>query len=256
MSRYLLLVFVALRLDAQLATDTLRLRASLLAARSAEELAPAPYAALRRQYFAWIDARVRKGQSTDQMNRELRPAGLFVVVDSEDDRRPGVIESLGSQRVSHAPELQAVTVIIHRAMACNWDASVLLYDRDTRLRVATVRAVDDARTEPYSLLAFDAKRQAAGELLIGSLWVVSNCTSTWNGQRLRIDRAGSGGNALLLERDLHAQLQDNEEAVVKEGRVRFLYNGAVLDGDILSTATVANYGIAGDTVTRERPPSP
>ncbi|MBL8212566.1 MAG: hypothetical protein JNK87_17760, partial [Bryobacterales bacterium] len=212
-----------------------------------------PYAQLRQEYFAWIDTRVQDRRSTSQMNSESRGAALFVVVNSEDDRRPGVIEPLRARQVAQAPELLAVEVTIHRAMACNWDVSVLLYDRNTRRRVATLRAVADVRTEPYSVLALDAKRQASGELVVGSLWAVSNCTSTWNGQRLRMDRIGSGGSRLLLERDLEAQLQENEKVVVKEGQVRFLYNGAVGDGDILSTEIVANYRVTGDTVTREPP---
>ncbi|MBL8209947.1 MAG: hypothetical protein JNK87_04515, partial [Bryobacterales bacterium] len=82
-----LLVILVLRLDAQLATDTLRLRASLMAARETQELAPLPYAQLRQEYFAWIDTRVQDRRSTSQMNSESRGAALFVVVNSEDDRR-------------------------------------------------------------------------------------------------------------------------------------------------------------------------
>ena len=55
----------------------------------------------------------------------------------------------------------------------------------------------------YHLSGLDAVRRGmAGEWLVASSWTVSNCTSVWNGKRVRIDILREAGIKNLIAKDL------------------------------------------------------
>lgn len=59
--------------------------------------------------------------------------------------------------------------------------------------------------------------------------MASNCTSTWNGKHIRIDRLRGGVMQPVLARDLNAQDQDGESVPVRiDGDVvTFAYQGGI-----------------------------
>jgi hypothetical protein len=248
-----LLLLLIPTLRAALAPDTVQLRASLTAVHGLRAIDKATYARLREQYFAWVDTRIRQRRPIAQMNAELQGAGLFPAGLAEDDRRIGHLEPIATPPVRHAPGLLALQVTMHREPACGWDHTVLLYSRQTRQRIATLRAGGEEEALAYGLLGIDAAWQA-GALLTGTHWVASNCTSSWNIQRVRIDRRETSGKiTTLLQKAVHAQLFDAERVDVLPNLVRFHYNGAVGDGEIISTPVIAAYRLTPAGIKRVAP---
>ncbi|MGA2324889.1 MAG: hypothetical protein ABSH05_01245 [Bryobacteraceae bacterium] len=91
---------------------------------------------------------------------------------------------------------------------------------------------------------------------MASDWVASNCTSVWNGKRIRIDRLKGLWLENVLARRLYARDREASQNVapwVRGDVVTFWYQGSLGDADILSGPAIARYRVAGDRAIRERP---
>ena len=87
------------------------------------------------------------------------------------------------------------------------------------------------------------------ERFFASGWVVSNCTSNWNGKRVGIDRWKNSVVRGVLVRDLAAKDSAEGESIsapVERDVVTFRYSGAIGDVDLLSGPAIARYRIVGD----------
>jgi hypothetical protein len=97
---------------------------------------------------------------------------------------------------------------------------------------------------------------SAGERIVASGWTISNCTSTWNGKRIRIDRLKGSSIEHVLARGLDAKDRDegdNVAAQVERDVVTFWYQGGIDDGDLLSGPAIARYQIISDRAVLTSP---
>lgn len=224
---------------------------------------------LQDAYLRWIDEEIGAGHTVKDLNRSLEAAGL-VYRDRAGSRshaeeigasRAGFVGPLEEVVLPRARALFAVSVPLELGAGCQFETTVLLYDRRTRRREAAVRAHGKEAGPAMYLSAIDiiaSKDAGIGESegwLVASSWVASGCASVWNGKTIRIDRLSHGGARPLLVRDLRAKFREPVSVAVQwqRGIATFDYEGAISDSDLLSVAAIARYRIDGDRVNQETP---
>ena len=221
----------------------------------------AEYARFQTQYLEWIDVRMRAARTTDSMNRELTAAGLFPPptgpTDPDLESNAGYLDEISTRQIRGASDLVAIGAGIYKGAGCALDETVILYQREPLRRLARINAAPERNDYPYYLSGLAAgEKGASGERLVASGWVVSNCTSTWNGKRIRIDRLKGHLIDNVLARDVAAQDRegsDNVAAWTRGDLVTFWYQGATGDVDLASGPAIARYRVVGDRAVRERP---
>ena len=241
--------------------DTVRLAAHLKAVRGEKLLLPAEYASIRKEYLDWIDVRVKAGDGTERMNRELGDAGLFTswgdMVAEASKSHAGYLEKISAKPVRGAGDILALEAGIYEGTGCSLDVTAVLYQRDPLTRLAQIDAAPEEPKYAFRLSGLDAGwKDANGERLVASGWVASNCTSNWNGKRIRIDRVNGPSPRSVLAQSLIAKDRYKAEDVaarVQGHVVTFWYEGSISDDAMLHTASVARYRIAGDLAVREAP---
>ena len=143
-------------------------------------------------------------------------------------------------------------------LGCALDVTAVVYDRRSHSRIAQVTGGEPGSRYAYRRSGVDVGAASAnGQRLIATGWVISNCTSTWNGKRVRIDRSRDGSHQELLMRDVAAQDRGPEEedvsARVEGGLVTFFYQGAIGDTVMLSGPSILRYRISKSGVIRATP---
>jgi hypothetical protein len=260
-----LFLMVASSTLAETLPDTTHLTDHLNALRGKKALTAEEYRSLQTEYMDWIDARVRAGVSIEIMNAELREADLFYhwidsadrIADESSQSRAGYLEPISTRPLRGAAELLAVKAAIYKGIGCDLEMTVALYEKDSLKRVGLLEA-DPADSEPsYHLSGIDGvRRGAAGEWLIASGWTASNCSSAWNGKRVRIDVVSSAEVKNLVAKDLYARDRDRVEDVavwVQRDVVSFWYEGGLRNEDLLSVPGILRYRVTGDLAVREGP---
>jgi hypothetical protein len=154
-------------------------------------------------------------------------------------------------------DLLVIVAGIYKGNACSLDTTAVIYQRAPLKRLAILSAETGEFLYAYHLSGLATSGQSAsGERLFASGWVVSNCTSNWNGKRIRIDRARDSVTTGILVRDLEAKDSDEGESVradITRDIVTFRYNGAIGDPDLLSGPAVARYRVERDRAVRIAP---
>jgi hypothetical protein len=100
------------------------------------------------------------------------------------------------------------------------------------------------------------EKDASGARIVASGWVYSNCTSVWNGKRIRIDRLKASSVENILARSLSARDREAGENVapwVRGDVVTFWYDGGLPDAEMMSTPAIARYRVAENRAVREPP---
>lgn len=243
------------------ASDTANLAASFKAVRGEKWLRNAQYRSLQREYLAWIDARLKTGGTADSMNRELRGAGFFPrqldVADELDANHVGYLEPISPRRIRSGADVFVIAVAVYKGIGCNDDETAVLYQRRPLKRLAYLNA--DESQNAYYLSGVDVGGEdSTGERIVATGWVASNCTSTWNGKRIRIDLLRGSSVERLFARELDAQdrAEGEGESVaprVARGVVTFRYQGGIGDAVLLSGASVARYQIIKGRAVLESP---
>ena len=134
--------------------------------------------------------------------------------------------------------------------------TAVVYERGSLTKLAEINAGPGAPDYAYYLSAMDISgKDATGRRLAASGWVISNCTSTWNGKRIRIDQLKGSSTKNILTRGLHAHDRDGESvaAQVQRDIVTFRYDGGIGDSDLLWTSAVARYRIEQSHAVRDTP---
>ena len=265
---YLLLV-AAGSVAAATESDTGQLAAHLKSLRGHPQLSREEYRDLRNEYLAWIDTRVRAGRHADDINQELKDAGLLFQwlrnIVSDDDLKEskrqmfeshaGWVEGARERAIRNSNDLFVVEATIDQGV-CAEDVTASLYEKKSLRRVAEINAGSGSDEHGYYLLSIDAGgRGSDGMRIVASRWVASNCMSRWNGELIRIDRLDGASVRNLLSRDLYAAVDGNDDvsAEVRSNVVTFRYDGGIGDMDLLSASAIARYRVTGDEVTREAP---
>jgi hypothetical protein len=141
-------------------------------------------------------------------------------------------------------------------MGCSLDVTAVLYRRMPLTRLGYLTATAGAMDAHYLSGLDVGGPDANGERLVASGWVASNCTSTWNGKQIRVDRVNGRSVESILARDLAAQDREPAEAVsawVQRDVVTFWYQGGLFDPGLISTPAIARYRIVGGRAVRETP---
>lgn len=211
---------------------------------------------------------MKAGVPVDAMNAELKAAGLFVswpdtpdhsrLFDELNRNHAGSLEPVEVKKVRGTGDVLAFGAGIYMGLGCSLHVTALVYDRVSHSRIAVVNADHPGSSYAFRLSGLDAGPESVeGQRLIATGWVISNCTSTWNGKRVRIDSARAGGSHDLLVRDLTAQDRGPEvedvSARVERDVVTFLYQGATGDGMLLSEPSILRYRVAKQGLIREAP---
>jgi hypothetical protein len=222
------------------------------------ELQTAEYKTIRSQYLAWIDSRLKGGKSIAEMNLELKAAGLLsperqAGVDI-DRSRAGFLGEVGILPLLSRPDLLAVTFGIEAGSFCNFDETVVLYDRKTLQRIARVNA-ENVYSHGFSLrdFAVGEKADSHGGRLIGSAWVVTNCNSNWNGNVFRIDLARGQALKNILERPARSFFDDKLAVHLAGDTVTFNYTSGIRDPLVLLRDGIASYRVQRERATRLAP---
>jgi hypothetical protein len=131
------------------------------------------------------------------------------------------------------------------------------YEKETLKRVGLLQADQKESTPSYHLSGLDGVRRGApGEWLVASSWTASDCSSVWNGKRIRIDILCGVEIKNLTARDLYARDRDRVEDVavwVQPDLVTFWYEGGLRNVDLVSVPSVLRYQVTGALVARESP---
>lgn len=242
------------------ANDTARLLKNRHAVRN-RQLSPDDYQRLRMDYVAWIDRRVKAGESLTDMNRELKAAGLVAEQPnalSGDKNLAGYVDPI---KIRQVPSTKAVFVLeasMYQGTGCSSDVTAIVYERTSLAKLAEINATPGSVEFPYYLSGIDVSdKDATGGRLIASGWTVSNpaCTSTWNGKLIRIDQANDSWVKNILRRDLWAHDRDPENITVrvKGSDVTFEYDGGTPDVRLFVSPSIARYRIVDNQAVRESP---
>ena len=249
-------------------SDTTHLADHLKSLRGIPWFSAAQHSAIESEYMAWIDSRVKAGSGIERMNAELKAAGLFPNWPENSDvsgtvnewyqNHAGRLEPIEAKKVRGADDVMALGAGIYMGLGCSLDVTAMIYDRETLERVAHVNAAEPGSKYAYRVSGLDVGPDVSGgQRLIATGWVISNCTSTWNGKRVRIDRCGPASARPILVRDLIAQDREPDvedvAARVEGDVVTFLYQGIAGDGALLVTPSVLRYRVADNRITRVPP---
>jgi hypothetical protein len=255
--------------------DTARLAADLKQLRNGKSLVMdfAEYRRIHREYLAWLDSRVKAGASASAMNVELADAHLFLelpesdVSDMLEKSCAGFLGEIASRPADPERDLLAFTFGLHTGASCGFNETLALYSRRTLQRVAWINAEDlqtdgpalrralaDGMVLTWHLRGFTVGRDDSGSgRLIGSVWVISNCTSNWNGESLRIDLLKGAALKNVLSEGV-AAFNDDELRIDTAGdMMTFTYTSSVADGTAQLRPAISRYRVQGDHAIREAP---
>ncbi len=222
------------------------------------EMSAAEYRSIKAEYWAWIDSRMRTGATISAMNQELEAAALvWDGAQTVDRTYAGYLGKIEHQSLQLPDGLLAVKFGIYTGGACNFDETVVIYRRDPFQQVVSINA-ERSYTHGFYLraLAVGSDFPASGAF-IGSAWVMSNCTSNWNGNAFRIDVLTPGRSIRnILNHDVSAYGGDDVRIAIDHGTVRFEYTTLAGDTAVLIRAAIECYKIQGDRAIRIAPIAP
>lgn len=243
-------------------TDTIRLAAHLKPFRRYKtyEISGAQYKTIQQVYLSWIAARMKSGVTLAQMNEELRAAHLLsdgpTVGDDMEKSFAGFLGLVEALQLG-VTDLVALKFGIYGGSFCNLDETAVLYDAETLEELARINA--ETVSTHGSRYGFRLRGLAVGKddgvrgRIIGSDWVMSNCTSNWNGNAFRIDVSRGHSIKNILERELGAFGRVPVRISVEGNTVTVKYTTMSHDGDKLLRAGIAIYRVQGDRVSRQGP---
>lgn len=198
---------------------------------------------------------MRTGSSVARMNEELESVGLLSngpeTVDDFEKNYAGFLGELANRPVRNAAGLSVVTFGIHTGSSCGFDDTVVLYQGKPLRRIATINA---SSQHGYRVREVSVGRSDPGRgRIIGSAWVLSNCTSNWNGEAFRIDLLQGRSIATVLERPLGASSAYPVEISIEDDIVTFRYTTAIGDLVSLTRTGIARYRVQGGHAIRQAP---
>lgn len=225
------------------ATDTTLLAKHLQSVRGYMWLPAKDYRRLQTEYVAWIDSRVKAGESLGNMNRELGRAGLLPnwpdSVDELFKSHAGYVEAIKRREVRDAKDVFVIEAGMYIGGGCSLDVTAVVYERGSLTRLAEINAERADSGYALYLSGVDVgSTDETGARLIASGWVGSNCTSYWNGKRIRIDRLSGSSVKNLLARNLRAHDRFEVESVaarIQQDVVTFEYDGGIDNTEMLLT---------------------
>jgi hypothetical protein len=222
------------------------------------ELSAVEFKSIQTEYLAWVDSRFRTGVTVDAMNEELRAADLLsdgpkTLDDRLNRTYAGYLGPVEIQPTSGAGDLLAVRLGIYTGGFCNFDETVVLYQRKPLRRIAWLNA-EPSYKHGFELSSLTVgKDDAARGRLLASAWFASNCASDWNGGRIRIDRVLGPSLVHVLNRSLNFRNSDNVRIDVTGDQATFRYSTLMGETDVLEREGIASYRIQSGRLVRMAP---
>jgi hypothetical protein len=221
------------------------------------ELSAAEYKPIQSEYLAWIDSRMKTGTGVARMNAELEAAKLLSngpesVDDMFNKTYAGFLGKIEA-KPGRAEDLLVITFGIHTGGSCNFDETIVVYERKPLRRVAQINA-ERSYTHGYRLreLAYGKDDPSHGRM-IGSAWVASNCNSNWNGSLFRIDLSRGRSIENVLDSSVSAFGGDPVKINIEDNTVTFLYTAPAGGLSVLTRAAIARYRVQAGQAIREAP---
>ena len=168
----------------------------------------------------------------------------------------GYVEEISAKNVEGADDLQVLTAQMYGGYGCSLNDTVLLYDRRSLQRVAAINARPPASKDWYwyRLSGLDAgPKDATGTRVVATGWVVSNCTSNWNGTEIRVDRVNGNSVRNVLREDLAARNDEGITPGIQGDTVTFRYVGGIFDSQLLSAPALRRYHISRNGALQREP---
>ncbi len=247
------------RQSSALGPDTESLIASVKSAVGQAYLSGDQFTQIRETLLRWIDTWIKQGKSQNEINRELRDAGL---IDRRELPRDEVLKSFIGylaeakvQPLSGGEDILQVRLGI--GMTCGYDETVVLYRRQPFARIGILNEFEPSHpiAQRYTSIVI-GPRDSRGRRIVAAGAVSLWCTSTYVGAVLRLESLQDSCMRTLLKRAVAARIWD-DAAVVRasvEGNVAtFLYQASLPDGELMSRKAIARYSISGEQVRREPP---
>jgi len=233
----------------------------------------AEYNPIQGEYLAWLDSRVKAGASAAIMNAELASAHLFLdgpepdIVEMLDKSYAGFLGEIESRPADPERDLLAITFGIHTGAACGFNETLVLYSRRTLQRIAWINAEDLQTDSPgrrralaegmvstWRLRDFAVGRDDPSRgRLIGSAWVLSNCTSNWNGESFRIDLLNGQALKNVFSAGVGASYDDQLRIRTEGDSITFTYTSSIADGTAELRPAISRYRVVGGRAVREAP---
>ncbi len=216
------------------------------------------FQSVRAEYLAWIDSRVRAGNSAAMINAELREANLLsdgprTIEDQLDKTYAGYFGTVRVGPIQGADELMAVTLGIYTGGFCNRDETVAIYQRAPLLRLGWLNA-ERSYTHGYYLASLAASKDNPLQgRIVASAWTATNCTSAWNGGRFRIDLFHGAAMRDVLNTGVTARNDEEIQIGIRDKTVTFRYITGMRDLTFENRPGVSSFQIRDDHVTRQGP---
>lgn len=240
--------------------DTARLADHLGRFRGHEfyELSATEYSSLQSEYFAWIDSRLQAGLSVKAMNEELKAARLLskgrdMLHDESDRTFAGFLGEIRIEKLAMADDLLAIRTGIYTGGSCNFDESIVLYRRKPLQRIGWINA-ESSYTHGHHLSEIAiGKDDVTSGRIVASAWLVANCTSVWNGGRLRLDLLRSGSVGSVLNRNLSIKNDEHLHLAIEGRTATFRYTSSMSDMVFGERETIASYRLKNGLAVRQAP---
>jgi hypothetical protein len=238
--------------------DTARLAARLASLRGSE-LTAAEFAPLQAEYLAWIDVRVRARATLKTINEELETAKLLLEqpktfqIDDFQQSHAGYLDLVSVESVRQADDVFALSLVMYTGDYCDYDQTVVLYQRKPFRRLGWLNA-EQSYGHGYYLqqLVLERANTSPGRF-IASAWTASSCASVWNGGRFRIDLLQTRGITNVFNTYVLAK---NDEAIyidIQESGITFRYDTDMHDTIINRREGIASYKIENAKAVRQAP---
>lgn len=239
---------------------TRHLAASLLRLRGIKNLTASQYQKIQLEYLACIDARVSTGHTAEQMNRELGGAMPFLqppkAVSQYSDSGVRYLNPIIFSEPRRPHGLFTVKVRMGTGHYCSEDETVVLYEKNSRKRVAWLNADLPLQGHGYLAASVDVGDESPGGRLVASGWELTNCTGAWTSKIARIDRIQNSTVNSILKSALNAYSSSRPEVVaawVQANQVTFFYDHGSAIEQVFATPTINRYEVLGMEATRVPP---
>jgi hypothetical protein len=241
---------------AEVKGDTARMARHLSSMRGGE-FAAAQFQPIQDEYLAWIDSRVRTRGSAKTINEELRQAKLLFRetegLASDFGSHAGYLGAVQVEPIPEVDDLLALRIGIYTGGGCDYDETVVLYERKPFRRLGWLNA-EQSYSHGYYLHGLNAgKNNPARSRIIASAWTASNCTSVWNGTRFRIDLLQPQVVTNILNREASARNDEEVKISIQDNNATFRYSTDMRDTVIQSREGVASYQVLGNRAIRQAP---
>jgi hypothetical protein len=234
--------------------DTARLAARLASLRGTE-LTAAEFGPLQLEYLTWIDVRVQARGTVKTINDELRQAKLLYTEPTSlpDDllsNHAGYLDAIRGEPLGE--DVLALTLGIYAGESCNYDETIVLYQRKPFRRLAWLNAQQVYKHGHYLHGLAVGENDPQRGRIVASGWTASNCTSVWNGGRFRIDVL-QPQMTNILNREVIARDDVEVKITIENPSATFRYSTDLHDTWSDDREGIASYRIENGRPIRQAP---